>query len=124
MTPLVYVQLRRTKDWRMPAGTVICDRRGPWGNPWRVTQSRGRWWALGPIVEDDRAFLTEAEALAYAVKMCGAWAVERFGACPERLSPLCGPEVTGLACWCAPGAPCHVQDVLLPMVNRLREKLP
>lgn len=22
-----------------------------------------------------------------------------------------------LACWCAPGAPCHVQDVLLPIIN-------
>ena len=33
------IQLRRTKGWRMPAGTVKVDRTTAFGNPWRVGEA-------------------------------------------------------------------------------------
>jgi hypothetical protein len=83
------VRLRRTAGWRMPAGTVKVDRSTRWGNPWRPEDCGGA---------------------AEAVARFRAWLEGGHG--PD-LTPLRGKR---LACWCAPGAPCHA-DVLIELAN-------
>lgn len=93
------VQRKRTKGWRCPVGTVIVTRPGRFGNPFPVTPKR-----------------TPAEAVAaYRLWLDGKVSVvnqERPTLQTIRLL-LRGHD---LACWCAPGAPCHA-DVLLELAN-------
>jgi len=55
----------------------------------------------------------------------GEGAVEKYRAMAESMGEFILPELLAsakyLSCWCAPGAPCHVQDVLIPAVNALLE---
>lgn len=44
------IQLRRTKGWRMPAGTVKCGRSTKWGNPWKA----GMRSPYGSTIPDQR----------------------------------------------------------------------
>ena len=86
------IQLSRRKGWRMPPNTVKVDRSTRWGNPFpacdRYTPERSV--AL---------FRSHAEVNA---RKDATW-----------LAPLRGKN---LACWCAPGKPCHA-DVLLELAN-------
>jgi len=78
---------------RKPAGTVYVGRPSRWGNPFPVAEyGRARAIALY------RQYLAEHPQLAAAARR----------------------ELAGwdLACWCAPGQPCH-GDVLLEEVNDL-----
>lgn len=107
----VRVQLRRTRGWRMPPGTVKVDRSTPYGNPYEIRErkrgGRRRFW----VYRDGRAFtgsLTHREAAEKSVELF------RHGVAPLLdLSPLRGRN---LGCWCHPDAPCHV-DVLLELAN-------
>lgn len=84
------IQLKRTKGWRMPENTVKVDRTTKWGNP----------YVVGPLA-------TANDVIADFRKMAK-------GARYHDLSELRGKN---LACWCAPGAPCHA-DVLLELANK------
>lgn len=92
------VQLRRTRGWRMPPNTVRVCRPTRWGNPFRV----GHDGDASTCVERYRADLDG-----------------RIAADPRLLEQL-QAELRGrhLACWCAPGHPCHA-DVLLERANAL-----
>jgi Domain of unknown function (DUF4326) len=97
------VQLKRLKGWRMPPNTVRVDRATRWGNPMRA-----------------RAGYTAAAAVAdYRRWLMGTLRPSPVGA------PLTQPTLEdirqhlkdkNLACWCAPGQPCHA-DVLLELAN-------
>lgn len=99
------IQLRRTKGWRMPDGTVKVDRSSKWGNPCRVVKR--------PL--DTNEYATAEEAVA---------AFRHDIMHPEELPwPILTIEEIrrelrgkSLACWCKPGDPCHA-DVLLEIAN-------
>lgn len=95
------IQLRRTKGWRMPPGTVKVDRSTRYGNPFKITDNR----SAADSVAAFRMWLTVPHAHA--------------GLRDTRDALLAAlPKLRGknLACWCKPGEPCHA-DVLLELAN-------
>lgn len=99
------IQRKRTAGWRMPAGAVSVTRPGRFGNPWTVAKAR------------DAGFTgTDADISALCVNL--------FRNGMRAGVPVCQPIIAGLpalrgkhlACWCAPGQPCHA-DVLLELAN-------
>lgn len=113
MTAPARIQLRRTAGWRLPSGAVVVSRPSKWGNPFDWREAQAEWGgtddeARAAVVTIYRDWLTMAEP-------------ERFGADlrPRRVAILAGlSDLRGrdLACWCAPGSPCHA-DVLLELAN-------
>lgn len=98
-----YVQRRRSAGWRKPDGAVACTRPGPWANPFRVG---------APFdFEDAQGTVRDAEQ---AVALYRAWVGAQPSYAVRARAQLAGLT---LMCWCAEGAPCHVQDVLLPLAN-------
>jgi hypothetical protein len=88
------IQLRRTRGWRKPASVIVVSRPSKWGNPYRVG------------VDGDAAQC----AAAYR---CALLAGELGVTVADVRRELTGRDV---ACWCAPGAPCH-GDVLLELAD-------
>jgi hypothetical protein len=88
----VRIQVKRQKGFRLPAGAVYVGRPTKWGNPFRP----------GPGLSRERMI---AKFRAYFRKRRDLIAA---------LGELRGHD---LACWCAPGEPCHA-DVLLELANR------
>ena len=130
------VQLRRTKGWRMPPGTVSVARPTIWGNPARIVRTGmlplgdetdeepgvaslvGPWACLKSRPDAPMSgwwFATRAEAVAKAVDWYRFVATEPFIKAPFRARI---PELRGknLACWCPLDQPCHA-DVLLELAN-------
>lgn len=100
------VQLRRTASWRMPPRTVSAARPNRFGNPFPI----GSEGPLGRVAPDAagavgffRAMLADPDLRAEAGYPDDATIVRALGG-------------LNLACWCAPGQPCHV-DVLLELAN-------
>lgn len=104
MTGPVRFQLRRTKGWRKPAGSVVVSRPGRWGN----------WYLIGdpdpmtgePMTADGVVFWFRCD-LDPAVNAMAATDRE------EIQRELRGKD---LGCWCPIGSPCHA-DVLLEIAN-------
>lgn len=133
------IQLRRTKGWRKPEGTVNVARPSRWGN-WYVVErnevvtTRGgitRYSKTGPlwVVAQTRrnrptgaawgTWDDEHAATVFAVELferalIAAWA-GLDGAIHKRFY-LDGLEGKDLACWCPLDQPCH-GDVLLELAN-------
>lgn len=114
------VQRTRKAGGGMPVGAVYVGRPGRWGNPFEVRRygvrlslqlfrsSLAGMWDPGNV-----AGLPESIARdAYEAHV--AW-LKRLGGHPTELAwaELAGRD---LACWCAPGAPCHA-DALLEVAN-------
>lgn len=107
MTAPVRIQRRRTKGWRLPPNTVCVTRPGRWGNPLRV----GMWknYTAADAARDYRLWIDrDGRVLSFD----GA-----FGKPPTVAEIRAALRGKNLACWCAPGAPCHA-DVLLEIANR------
>lgn len=117
------IQLRRTKGWRKPEGTVTVARPTRWGNPFTV--------GTNPIVFDQDYGLCSyfIEERADAVQAFRRWLdgkAKRVGFDDDRGVMLHGlPELRGrdLACWCPLDEPCHA-DVLLEMANAAEQGAP
>lgn len=132
------IQLRRTKGWRMPEGTVKVDRSTKWGNPFDFRSPDHCWTAIAYGEKANPAGLRAASVKAYRewmgtkggmrVQDCGL----HVGDEPVSVSPTieAGPppdpnELRGkdLACWCpledkdGNRVPCHA-DVLLELANK------
>lgn len=103
-----YVKQRRLPGWKRPDGAVSCVR-GKGANPgrWGIVFRPGDAAPDGGVVRDHD----------HAVELYAVWLRDRFD-----VQELARQELAGrvLMCWCAPGRPCHVQDVLLPLVNEGR----
>src|SRR5689334_10708408 len=90
------VQLRRSKGWHMPPGTVKVDRTTRWGNPFTPAQ---------------------CGSIAVAVARHAQWMRGEIAA-PEGQTPPSDADIRGalsgfnLACWCPLDGPCHA-DLLL-----------
>jgi hypothetical protein len=93
------VQLRRTRGWRMPPGTVKVDRSTRWGNPFTDYPTGYQQAARF------RASLTSSPA---------PHPESYMGRILADVGQLRGKN---LACWCKPGEPCHA-DVLLELANQ------
>ena len=138
------IQLRRTKGWRLPEGTVNVARHssghGKWGNPFRVGHkviSPGRWGTEANPYPGDLApghYDGTSMVRAYDIRLVRdrADAVALFIAYYSKVA-WCEPshlerirrELGGrdLACWCPPGEPCH-GDALLAVANGRRPVTP
>ena len=91
------IQMKRSKDWRKPAGAIYVGRPTRWGNPYRI----GKDGTAGQCVERFArhcALRQKPEPVAYR----------------DWLLPLRGHD---LGCWCRLGEPCHA-DVLLELANK------
>jgi hypothetical protein len=130
---MIYVQRKRTKGFRLPPGTICCTRPGRYANPFRIGGyfmvgdpggHRGpfkmEWceraiWA--PIDEDEALrtgftlIETAEQSVVFYRKLADSWSAKYRA---KVVSELLGHP---LSCWCAPGSPCHVQDVLIPMLE-------
>lgn len=106
------VQLRRTKGWRIPAGTVKVDRSTPWGNPFVVGEHRVKTRAdavrLFAYMLDGLICVSAGPPI--AVQIAYGKHFRRQG---WRLR-----QATGLGCWCPDGAPCHAQALIEYLVLR------
>lgn len=128
--PPTRVRLSRAKGWRMPSNTVKVDRSTRWGNPWRpgdpgavrMACIRGGWaWTALPMaltlegcLDRFRRWLAgEFTTASGAIRLNHRLYEAVICDVPPDLEPLRGKN---LACWCAPGAPCHA-DVLLELAN-------
>lgn len=127
------IQLRRTKGWRKPEGSVVVARPSKWGNPFRVYRCDccGHW----DVVDENgvRYLIDHNIARNYPPRPDGrreaaAKAVELFASLydvfGEREADEAVAELRGrdLACWCplkdenGRRVPCHA-DVLLEIAN-------
>ncbi|MEJ2869839.1 DUF4326 domain-containing protein [Actinomycetospora sp. OC33-EN08] len=91
------VQLRRTKGWRKPEGTITVARPSAWGNPFKLGETVD---VGGERVTLDRDLM---------IALYRRWLAEHPELVERARSELAGHH---LACWCAPDEPCHA-DVLL-----------
>lgn len=112
MTKPVRIQRKRSKGWKMPAGTVYVGRRSAWGNPWRVGEPID--WLIpeggkGPLIPTEKGSVVTPEI---AVAQFRIWV--SGGAVKDIQADLRGKN---LACWCPLDKPCHA-DVLLELANR------
>lgn len=136
------VQRKRTKGWKMPAGTIYVGRGSKWGNPFRSGEFyKDRtgfhdcpYPVLKPFFMRETHTITGKLITIHCNPISGATqAVElyrRFVAynddifTPEAIAALTGKN---LACWCpltdAQGnhVPCHA-DVLLEIANQDQEE--
>lgn len=107
------IQRKRTKGWRMPAGTIYVGRPTKWGNPWKPGGSP--WPLVGGGALGLSAPITARDAK-HAVELYRrrlmAMLAKRFITAIE-LQELHGKD---LACWCPLDQPCHA-DVLIEMAN-------
>lgn len=92
----------------LPAKRI--SRPGPWGNPFTIEAVAAE------------TGLDAAAAQAEAVARYGRWVRGEFdaamghGAPPSRQAIRDALGGHNLACWCAPGTPCHA-DVLIALAN-------
>ena len=111
----IRLQLRRFKGFNLQAlsretngrEAVNCARPSRWGNPCRVGQFKG--YSAADAVADFRRWL--------AREPCVRSFENVFGKPPATETIIAELRGKNLACFCAPGAPCHV-DVLLEIANR------
>lgn len=113
--PATYAQRRR--GWRKPDNAVFCDGK-------HSTTGDGRFALrikIGQLIPDGydwdnqtalyKAVRTQQDLVDYYRKFLRAWTNTQLDARRELPGKV-------LVCRCAPGEPCHVQDVLLPLVNQ------
>lgn len=142
MTPQ-RIRLSRAKGFNLQAASLALNglpavnvaRPGKWGNPFDFRRSDYCWIALAFGCKADRAGRQEASVRAYRewiVPAKGERVAEielqvklgdvpigakmSAGLAPARAEIIAALKGKNLACWCAPGAPCHA-DVLLDIAN-------
>ncbi|HEY2252648.1 MAG TPA: DUF4326 domain-containing protein [Planctomycetaceae bacterium] len=112
-------QRRRSKGWRMPPDAVYVGRPTLWGNPFPVG-IQFRWTARGDVPMLLPITTPELAVAIYRAVLTCPHTPENYPAdlwqrrVLNSLAELRGHD---LACWCAPGKPCHA-DVLLELANR------
>ena len=121
------IQLRRTRGYRKPEGTIVVARPSKWGNPFKVGEvvaPEAYGYLTGPFRPDllkALAGLTNVKVpnRAQAVEAYGWWIVEQPALMLAIPHELAGHD---LACWCpledseGHRVPCHA-DVLLELAR-------
>lgn len=99
------IQLRRTKGWKIPPGTIKVDRSTRFGNRYIINDN--------PVLHVDGKLHDVSDA-ATSVRLhleeLQYWASRNPRMVQELLAPLRGKD---LACWCKPGEPCHADNYIL-----------
>jgi hypothetical protein len=111
MTPR-RIQRKRSKGWRMPPGTVLVCRPGPWGNPYMTAPQADPPILAQHVVSMHRDLIEDRLAGKDA-----AWFRDRLNrlrgrnlACWCRLCPAHQDgKPFGVACWDC--APCHADTL-------------
>lgn len=105
MTPQ-RIQRRRTRGWKMPPNTICVTRGTKWDNPFKGSNAVDlfRAWLLGTMPQLD-----------WSMSQIHPGALFMHG--PKLLARIEELRGKNLACWCAPGQPCHA-DVLLKIANK------
>lgn len=112
------IQLKRTKGWRKPEGSIVVSRPSVWGNPyaakWSDCSTGTLCWKLvwlpnGEVVQDH--LNSQRDARQAAVDAYRSYV--EYEATVPWIRELAGHD---LACWCPLGEPCHA-DVLLQIAN-------
>jgi hypothetical protein len=106
----VRVQLSRAKGWRMPPDTVKADRATDLGNPFPVdvygrqgAVDRHRRWLEGSMSGREMS----------ETSRCDRWPdVSLVTVRTWQREALARTGAKNLACWCALGEPCHVDNLL------------
>lgn len=108
------IQLSREKGFRLPAGAVKVDRSTKFGNPYRIgepidmKQARRWGWDISP--RGQQFVCADATQAVEKFRHALFW--------DAALHDFVRSELGGkdLACWCAPGEPCHA-DTLIEFAN-------
>jgi hypothetical protein len=100
------IQISRERGWRMPANTVLVDRRTKWGNPCRVRMYRN--YTAADAVRDYQLWIDRHPSVRSFENA--------YGRPPTTEQIVAALKGKNLACWCKPGDPCHA-DVLLRIAN-------
>lgn len=115
------IQLRRTKDWRLPPGSASVARPSRWGNPYRPGRPCCFGGALLPPVSTGdwlrEVSLPRFRETCPDIATAVTWYRELLDRCPA-LATEARRTLRGLhlACWCPLDQPCHA-DVLLAIAN-------
>lgn len=101
------IQRKRSKGWKMPTDTVYVGRGSRWGNPFVI----GKDGTAAECVEKYADWL-----MPYRHHGANS-GLDAFLLSEANLTEVI-LELRGrnLACWCAPGQPCHA-DLLLSLAN-------
>lgn len=132
------IQRKRTKGWRMPPGTVYVGRGSRFGNPFRpdfagqylMCDASHRRTVLSPWVIFDHTQDIRANPATplMACQHYHRWLRKKYNSPDDRHVPqivipctitraqIAALRGKHLACWCAPGQPCHA-DLLLHLAN-------
>lgn len=114
--PATYLQRRRGQ--RIPAGAVLCNGQyratgdARFANPLGI----GHFYPAGPDPNGGGGgylytrIRTPRDAVEFYRKRLRAWKSTRDAALAELPGKV-------LMCTCPVGSPCHVQDVLIPLIN-------
>ena len=108
--PVLPRRIQRRVGQPLPPGAVFVGKGSRWANPLRAELVDGQWTAVGVGLSGPLPWPCNTKERA------NWWVVETFRrhvAPTLDLEPLRGKD---LACWCAPGASCHA-DVLLLLAN-------
>jgi hypothetical protein len=108
--PVLPRRIQRRVGQPLPPGAVFVGKGSKWANPLRAVLVDGRWECVGAGLSGPLPWPCNTKERA------NWWVVETFRrhvAPTLDLEPLRGKD---LACWCAPGASCHA-DVLLLLAN-------
>lgn len=105
--------MRRTKDWRKPAGVLYVGRPGRFGNPWEW-MTFGREGAVDLYRRWLAGELSESEQRSLGLDIDGDRVERQRRRILDGLAELRGHD---LGCWCPLDQPCHA-DALLELANK------
>lgn len=131
MEKSIYIQRKRTRGFNLQAQSpdgrpvVSCTRPSIWGNPYPVTETEKGLFVVKGYWDEPSTFNNKQDAIKFSVDLFWGFIKQQdtlieLGHEPELLNTanirhhLSGKH---LSCWCKAGEPCHVQDVLLPIIN-------
>lgn len=103
------IQLRRTKGWHKPEGSVVVSRPSKWGNPYRVHDKCSPAQAVSQY-RDLIHRIASSDTECWHSDGLSPWDRHIVRHIQESL------RGHGLACWCPLDQPCHA-DVLLEIAN-------
>lgn len=116
------IQRKRAKGWRMPPNTVSVTRPGKWGNPFIVGEYASEIGLpkafVGGLPCGFPYWTSSRPRPGLTLITDSADAVRRYRDYLTKWPKRSIVELRGknLACYCAPGDPCHA-DVLLEIAN-------
>lgn len=123
MKPGIRIQRTREEGFDLQAQSpdgrkvVSCTRPHKWGNPFRVVKEGGAWYVKDEEQNywgDNEVGYSKELATNKAISLHSNWLEWQLLKGALNLEELRDKH---LACFCAPGTPCHVDNILLLLAN-------